>query len=101
MILAVVNGLPAGAIFLTDSVVADVIDYDELLTGQRSEGRFTIFQTFLPKIVSVPAQAVPLALLSYFGFVAPVKGVPQEQPTGVKWFIMVTNFDCHYLLCCQ
>lgn len=92
MVLAVVNGLPAGAIFLTDSVVADVIDYDELLTGQRSEGRFTIFQTFLPKIVSVPAQAVPLALLSFFGFVAPVKGVPQEQPQGVKWFIQLVFF---------
>lgn len=46
-------------------------------------------QTFIPKIVSVPAQAVPLALLSFFGFVAPVKGVSQEQPEGVKLFIMV------------
>jgi len=89
MMLAVLNGMPSGAQFLTDSIVADVIDYDEFLTGERSEGRFTIFQTFIPKIVSVPAQAIPLAMLSFFGFVSPVKGVPQAQPDGVRFFIMV------------
>lgn len=90
--LAVLNGLPSGAQFLTDSIVADVIDYDEFLTGERAEGRFTIFQTFIPKIVSVPAQAVPLALLSFFGFVSPVKGVAQEQPSQVKFFIQFIFF---------
>ena len=49
----------------------------------------TCVQTFIPKIVSVPAQAVPLALLSFFGFVAPVKGVTQDQPARVKMFIQV------------
>ena len=51
--------------------------------------RATCVQTFIPKIVSVPAQAVPLALLSFFGFVAPVKGVTQDQPARVKMFIQV------------
>ena len=44
IMLAVLNGMPSGAQFLTDSIVADVIDYDEFLTGERAEGRFTIFQ---------------------------------------------------------
>lgn len=92
IMLAVLNGMPSGAQFLTDSIVADVIDYDEFLTGERAEGRFTIFQTFIPKIVSVPAQAVPLALLSFFGFVAPVKGVTQDQPARVKMFIQFVFF---------
>ena len=48
--LAFLNGLPNGAQFLTDSILADVIDYDEFLTGKRSEGRFTIFTTFIPKV---------------------------------------------------
>ena len=50
VLFAFFNGLPNGASFLTDSIVADVIDYDEFLTGSRSEGRFTIFQTFIPKV---------------------------------------------------
>ena len=45
VLLAFFNGLPNGAQFITESILADVIDYDEFLTGQRSEGRFTIFTT--------------------------------------------------------
>lgn len=91
-LFAIINGIPAGAQFLTDSIVADVIDYDELHTGLRSEGRFTIFQTFIPKIVSIPAQAIPLALLSYVGFVPPENGVTQKQPDSVITFIKIVFF---------
>lgn len=91
--LAVLNGFPSGAQFLTDSVVADVIDYDEFLTGTRSEARFTIFQTFIPKIVSIPAQAIPLALLTAFGFRPPVNGIPDaNQEDQVKIFIQIVFF---------
>lgn len=98
--LAFLNGIPNGAAFLTDSIVADVIDYDEFLTGTRSEGRFTIFQTFIPKIVSIPSQAIPLALLSMFGFIAPIDGVSQPQPEGVKNFIKFVFFFLPCLLAC-
>ena len=37
MVMGAVNGLPMGAKFLQDAILADVIDYDEFLTGQRSE----------------------------------------------------------------
>ena len=33
-------GIPIGAQFLTNSILADVIDYDEFLNGSRSEGSF-------------------------------------------------------------
>eukprot|EP00753_Platysulcus_tardus_P001748 PLAT1150.1.p2 GENE.PLAT1150.1~~PLAT1150.1.p2 ORF type:complete len:828 (-),score=437.37 PLAT1150.1:66-2549(-) len=88
MVLAFLNGIPGGAQFLTESIVADVIDYDEFLTGVRSEGRFTIFQTFIPKIVSIPAQALPLAMLSYFGF----DPMLPEQKDSVKFFISLVFF---------
>jgi len=97
ILMAVLNGLPNGAMFMNESILADVIDYDEFLTGQRSEGRFTIFQTFIPKVVSIPAQAVPLGLLAAFGFVQPIDGIPQEQPDSVKSFIKVVFF---VLPCC-
>lgn len=62
-----VNGLPLGGAFLTDSILADVIDYDELLNGTRNEGGFTVFSTFIPKFVSVPAGAIPLSLMAMIG----------------------------------
>ena len=42
--MSVINGLPLGAKFLADSIMADVIDYDELLTGSRSEATYTMFK---------------------------------------------------------
>jgi hypothetical protein len=32
---------------IPDALLADVIDYDELYTGQRSEGRYTVVETNL------------------------------------------------------
>ena len=90
--LAFINGLPGGAQFLNDSIVADTIDYDELLTGDRSEGRFTIFQTFLPKLVSIPSQVIPLAMLNWVGYIAPVDGIHQTQTDDTVLFIQVVFF---------
>lgn len=36
----VLNGIPVGGQFLTQSILADVIDYDEFLNGMRNEGSF-------------------------------------------------------------
>ena len=49
--------------FLADSIMADVIDYDEFLTGQRSEATYTMFKQFLPKIAAIPASAIPMVLV--------------------------------------
>ena len=42
-----------GAFHLYRSMLADVIDYDELISGQRREGQFSIFGDFIPKMVEV------------------------------------------------
>jgi len=42
-----------GTQVLYRSVLADIIDYDELITGQRREGQYTIFGSFIPKMVEV------------------------------------------------
>ena len=99
-LLAFINGLPMGAQFLTDSILADVIDYDELLTGTRSEGRFTIFQTFIPKIVSIPAQAIPLSLVAALGFISPDKRgrIEEDQPERVVLFIQLVFFVIPFFL---
>lgn len=44
-------GGAAGASFLTDNILGLVIDYDELRTGTRSEATFTMFASFIPKVL--------------------------------------------------
>ena len=63
-----------GGQFLANSVVADVIDYDEFLNGSRSEASFSVFATLIPKFVSIPASAIPIAILASIGFKDPKLG---------------------------
>lgn len=87
--MSVINGLPLGAKFLADSIMADVIDYDEYLTGSRSEATYTMFKGFLPKIAAIPASAIPIVLLSTVGHVPPIDSVLQPQPQSVRTFIQI------------
>ncbi|CAJ1399825.1 unnamed protein product [Effrenium voratum] len=82
---AILNGAPIGASFLTDNILGLVIDYDELRTGVRNEATFTMFASFIPKVVSVPASAFPLTLLAVMGFKDPVDGQLQPQSSTVQW----------------
>ena len=91
IIISAVNGLPMGAKFLADAITADIIDYDEFLTGQRSEATYTMFKSFLPKICAIPASAIPLALLNAVGHVPPVNGRIQKQPGSVKTYVIVVS----------
>ena len=70
-----INGFPVGGQFLINSILSDVIDYDEFLNGSRSEGSFSVFATLIPKFVSIPAGALPLAIIYVLDFRAPIDGV--------------------------
>lgn len=90
IVFAGINGFPIGAKFLSDSILADIIDYDEFITGTRSEATYTMFKSFLPKICAIPASAIPIALLNVFGHVPVSKeGKIQRQPGSVKTYIIV------------
>jgi Na+/melibiose symporter-like transporter len=84
---AACNGAPLGAKFLADSILADIIDYDEFLTGMRSEATYFMFKSFLPKIVQIPATAMPIALLGTFGYVDPIGGKVQDQPESCSMYL--------------
>ncbi|CAE8620381.1 unnamed protein product [Polarella glacialis] len=88
---AALNGVPMGAKFLTDNVLGVCIDYDELRTGARNEAAFTMFSSFIPKVVSVPASAFPLSVLAMIGFKAPKPGGEPNlyQAPSVIWAIRV------------
>ena len=57
------SSLVAAGAYLNDVFMSDIIDYDELITGSRNEGIYTVFATFIPKLVSIFSQAIPLAIL--------------------------------------
>ncbi len=88
------NGAPLGARFLNDSTLADTIDYDEFTSGERREAQFTMFISFVPKIVSIPTQALPIALIAAAGFIESQEDedgniVAMNQPAAVKTVISV------------
>ncbi len=69
-------GFGAG-LFLTPSMQADVIDYDELYTGKRREAQYTAFWSMLPKFIAIPSAAVPIAILASLGYRANHVQAPQ------------------------
>lgn len=85
------NGVPLGAKFLADSILADIIDYDEFLTGTRREATYTMFKSFLPKIMAIPSIAIPISLMNAVGHVPPENGLIQEQPDGVGIFLKIVG----------
>lgn len=91
ILISGMNGIPFGAKFLADAILADIIDYDEFLTGQRSEATYTMFKSFLPKICAIPAAAIPLALLNVFGHVPPINGRIQRQPDVIATYCQVVT----------
>jgi Na+/melibiose symporter-like transporter len=49
---------------------ADIIDYDELHTGQRNEGLYTVVETNLQQFIEIPSGTVPFLIFSYLGYVS-------------------------------
>mmetsp|Transcript_54767 Transcript_54767/g.119820 ORF Transcript_54767/g.119820 Transcript_54767/m.119820 type:complete len:402 (+) Transcript_54767:3-1208(+) len=78
IIVTFLNGLALGGKFLSDATLADTIEYDEFLTGERREAQFTVFSSLVPKLVSIPSQALPLAIISALGFIPSFKGCDDE-----------------------
>jgi Na+/melibiose symporter-like transporter len=56
------------AFVVLDSMLADIIDYDTLLTGKRSEGVYTVAETNLQQFMEIIGGVVPLLVMDAFGF---------------------------------
>jgi hypothetical protein len=99
VVFSLVNGIPMAAMFLNDAIVSQVIDYDaNLQGGERAEARFMLFQSFIPKIISIPASVLPLSALAAIGFVSPVNGIPQPQSSLVTNYIQAVFFGVPTIL---
>ena len=85
-----INGFPIGAKFLGESILADIIDYDEFITGTRSEATYTMFKSFCPKFAPFRPVPSPLRCSTCLAtFQSSKRGRIQRQPESVKTYIIV------------
>jgi len=69
LIVAFTIGLGTTLAFgLPDALLADIIDYDELRTGDRNEGVYTVVETNLQQSVEIAGGVIPLMVLGAVGF---------------------------------
>ncbi|MCG8338295.1 MAG: glycoside-pentoside-hexuronide (GPH):cation symporter [Proteobacteria bacterium] len=68
-ILVVLSGLGFGAtIAIPSSMQADVIDYDELLSGERHEGQYVGIWSISKKLAAALGVGIALSFLSFSGY---------------------------------
>jgi GPH family glycoside/pentoside/hexuronide:cation symporter len=68
-VLVFLSGIGLGAtLALPSSIQADVIDYDELLTGERREGRYLGFWSIAKKLAAALGVGAGLAVLGMAGY---------------------------------
>jgi len=84
-ILVFVSGIGLGAtIALPSAMQADVIDYDELLTGERREGRYIGLWSISKKLAAALGVGISLSTLATAGYVPNV-----EQTETVRFALRV------------
>ncbi|NJR48467.1 MAG: MFS transporter [Leptolyngbyaceae cyanobacterium CSU_1_3] len=84
-VLAAMAGFGVSVAYLIPwSMLPDVIELDELNTGQRREGIFYSFITFLQKVCLGIAVAIVLQSLDWTGYIKPTTAIPLPvQPDAV------------------
>jgi len=55
-------------LFLAPAIQADVIDYDELITGKRREAQYGGLWSIITKFAVIPSLTIPLAVLATLGY---------------------------------
>ena len=99
IIAAIITSFPAGGSYLNDVVVSDAIEYDEFTSGKRTEGIYTVCSAFIPKFVSLFAQAIPLSIMSIIGFIPTEGGYVHTQPAVVVYYLKLTFAGIPMILC--
>jgi GPH family glycoside/pentoside/hexuronide:cation symporter len=81
-ILVALSGVGFGAtLALPSAIQADVIDYDEYLTGRRQEGWYIGVWSVVKKLTAAVGVGVSLAILGRMGYVAGTAQPPEVVQT--------------------
>jgi GPH family glycoside/pentoside/hexuronide:cation symporter len=82
-LLAFIAGIGVStAHVMPDSLFPDVMEWDELLTGQQRAGVFYGVRTFVRKVATAGALAIASQILGLFGYQQPPAGVEVFQQTS-------------------
>ncbi len=95
LFLAALAGIGVSAAYiLPDSILPDVIEWDELRTGRRQEGIYYGIRTLIRKLTGAGVIFVTLQVLGWSGYQAPPDGVIQfQQPESALFMIrMMVSF---------
>jgi len=91
MVLELIRGFCTGSHqVVSPSMLADIIDYDELRTGKRREAQFGVFLSLLPKFISIIAATLPLVILGVSGYDPSMTELPEKSVIAIRslfsWF---------------
>jgi GPH family glycoside/pentoside/hexuronide:cation symporter len=96
-VLVVLSGIGFGATLAIPSAIqADVIDYDELLTGERREGQYIGLWSISKKFAAALGVGVGLAALGMAGYTPNVEQTEQVQLTLRTLYALVPSI-CNIL----
>ena len=89
IVMAVLIGISVSAAHvLPDAIFPDVIDWDELRTGERHEGVYYGAKNFIRKLTTAFAIFLALQVLGWLGYQVPPEGATQfTQPDSAIWGI--------------
>jgi GPH family glycoside/pentoside/hexuronide:cation symporter len=91
-ILVILSGIGFGATLAIPSAIqADVIDYDELLTGERREGQYIGLWSISKKLAAALGVGVGLAALGMAGYTPNVEQTEQVQFTLRALYALVPS----------
>jgi GPH family glycoside/pentoside/hexuronide:cation symporter len=86
-VLAALGGLGIATAYVVPwSMVPDIIEYDQVSTGQRREGSYYAFASFFQKLATGAAIWAMGQALALTGYITPVPGapLPQQPPETVQ-----------------
>ncbi|GJQ34434.1 MAG: MFS transporter [Anaerolineales bacterium] len=87
--LAAFAGIGVSAAYiLPDSILPDVIEWDELRTGRRQEGIYYGIRTLIRKLTGAGVIFVTLQILGWSGYQAPPEGALQFQQSESALFMI-------------
>jgi GPH family glycoside/pentoside/hexuronide:cation symporter len=91
-VLVILSGIGFGAtLALPSAIQADVIDYDELLTGERREGQYIGLWSISKKLAAALGVGVGLAALGMAGYTPNVEQTEQVQFTLRALYALVPS----------
>ncbi|MBI3167806.1 MAG: MFS transporter [Chloroflexi bacterium] len=93
LLIAALAGIGVSAAYiLPDSILPDVIEWDELRTGRRQEGIYYGIRTLIRKLTGAGVIFVTLQILGWSGYQAPPDGVTQfQQPESALFMIRMMD----------